>query len=290
MPENLKLKIAIIGCNGQLGSDLCHVLSNHEIIPLNHNNIEIIDDKQTFSTLEQIKPQIVLNTAAFHNVPKCETHTKQAMSVNIGGPANLAKACSRLKIQLVHFSTDYVFNGEKNTPYLEEDNADPLNFYGLTKRSGEQVIPIYHDNYKIVRISGIYGKTPCRAKGSNFVLTMLKLAKEKKELKVVSDETANPTYTVDIANQISQLVLRPDTGIFHISNAGQCSWFEFTKAIFNLTNNPIPIIPIQAAQFPSSVKRPRYTVLENKRTKDLDIYNMRHWKDSLKEYIQTLAL
>ena len=285
------MKIAVIGANGQLGTDLASVLkADHEIVPLNHSDIEISDEAGTFEVLEKIRPEAILNTAAFHNVPKCEEEPKRAAEINILGSQNIAKAASKLKAEFIHYSTDYVFDGEKKAPYTEKDLPNPLNFYALTKLAGEHAVRIYCDNHKILRVGGIYGKIPCRAKGGvNFVSAMLKQAETKKEINVVSDEYITPTYTVDIARQTGLLLGRPETGIFHVSNGGYCSWFEFAKEIFSFCKLAVKVNPIPASTYTSLLKRPSWSVMDNVRLRELGIYRMQTWQNALREHLQTLG-
>ncbi|EKD28632.1 MAG: Spore coat polysaccharide biosynthesis protein spsK [uncultured bacterium] len=283
------MKICIIGSNGQLGSDLCLEINNHEIIPLTHKDIEIKDEKNCFDIITGIKPDIIINTAAFHNVPKCDTEPENATAINIIGAKNLACIASKINAELIHISTDYVFDGKKNSPYLETDTPNPLNFYAITKLAGELAVQDFCDRYKIIRVGGIYGVIPCRAKGgTNFVASMLKLAGEKDELEVVADEIITPTNTKDIARQIKALLNIDEYGIYHVSNGGSCSWFEFAREIFDYCKIKIKLIPIPAERYPSTIKRPRYSVLENSRTKKLSVYLMPHWKEALISHLETL--
>ncbi|MBN2145068.1 MAG: dTDP-4-dehydrorhamnose reductase [Candidatus Aureabacteria bacterium] len=280
------MKIIVIGSNGQLGTDLCDRLKHHELIPLTHDDVEIGDEHAVFSTLPSLHPDVIINTASFHNVPKCEDQPEQALKVNVLGPRNLAKVCHAMNIWLIHFSTDYVFDGLKKSPYLETDPPNPLNFYAVTKLAGEETVKIYCERHKIIRVSGLYGRIPCRAKGGNFVSTMLKLGREKKEIDVVNDEFLTPTNTHDIANQMESLLPLPDSGIFHISNSGYCSWHEFASAIFEFSGINVKVNPIPASAYPSTLKRPSWSVLENARIKKLGIYQMRHWKEALKDHLK----
>jgi len=282
------MKICIIGANGQLGSDLYNELSCFDTKGLTHADIEITDEKQCFDVITKIAPDYVLNTAAYHNVPYCEKYPDRAALINIEGARNLAKACNQVNAELIHFSTDYVFDGKSNTPYLEDDLPNPLNYYAITKLAGEYAVKAYLNKHKIIRVSGIYGKIPCRAKGGNFVSTMLKLAKTKDELKIVDDEILTPTYTKDIARQIKELLPIKEYGIFHISNEGQCSWFEFATEIFKLKNIKIKTIKVPASEFPSEINRPHFSVLNNKRLKELNIYNMKPWQKALEEHLKDL--
>ena len=188
------MKLVVIGANGQLGTDLMQVLSaEHEVVGLNHSDVEITSIDSVKNILTSVKPSIVLNTAAYHIVPEAEKFPEKAFLINGVGVLNLAKVCHELNIRLVHYSTDYVFDGEKKKPYTEDDRPNPLSVYANTKLSGEYFALNYSDKTYVIRISGIYGKVPCRAKGGNFITTMIKLASEKPEVRVVNDEILTPT-------------------------------------------------------------------------------------------------
>lgn len=279
------MKIIVIGANGQLGSDLVSSLKSGQLIPLTHADVEISDFDSVSKMFEKYKPQIVINTAAFHNVPECEKNDVRAFAVNGLGPKYLAQNCVAHNCMLLHISTDYVFDGKKNNPYLEDDIPNPLNVYGISKLTGEYYIKSIMEKYIIVRTSGLYGIHKCRAKGGNFVDTMLKLSKEKEEIKVVCDEFLTPTYTLDLANQITELVKTDSYGLYHVTNEGFCSWYEFAKAIFDILDIRVSLREISHREFYSGVKRPPYSVLENGRLKSLGINKMRHWKDALQSYL-----
>lgn len=280
------MKIMIIGANGQLGSDLVKVFENEQIIPLTHQHIEITDITSIKRNFEIHTPDLVINTAAYHKVPDCEKNPEKAFQVNAIGAMNLANICKENNTCLVHISTDYVFNGRKKSPYIETDLPNPLNTYGISKVAGEYFIQYILDKYFIVRTSGLYGLNPCRAKGRNFIDLMLKLAKERDEIKVVNDEVLTPTYTLDLANQIKELIKTDYYGLYHVTSNGQCSWYTFAKEIFAILKTNVKIIPVTSKEFPSSVKRPLYSVLENRALRKLGIDKMRFWKESLKDYLK----
>jgi len=279
------MKIIVIGANGQLGSDLVSVLKGGEVIALTHSDVEISELNSVSDMFVKYKPQIVINTAAFHNVPECEKDDVRAIKVNALGPKFLAQNCVAHNCALLHISTDYVFDGKKNSPYLEDDTPNPLNTYGISKLAGEHFIRSIMETYFIVRTCGLYGIHKCRAKGGNFVDTMLKLSKEKEEIKVVGDEYLTPTYTLDLANQITELIKTDSYGLYHITNEGFCSWYEFAKAIFDILDMKVNLKEIGHKEFYSVVKRPPYSVLENGRLRSLGINKMRHWKDALQSYL-----
>lgn len=281
------MKIAIIGANGQLGSDLNEVLSiEHDVTRLNHSDIEITDIDKVKDVLSAIKPDIVLNTAAYHIVPEAEKFPAQAFNVNGTATLNLARVCQDNSIQLAHYSTDYVFDGQKQSPYKEEDRPNPLNVYANTKLSGEYFALNYCDQSFVIRVSGIYGKVPCRAKGGNFITTMIKLAKEKPEVRVVNDEILTPTPTYHIAKNTAALIKSGAFGLYHMSCEGQVSWYEFAKAIWDTLKLDTPLYAASVNDFPVLVKRPFYSVLENARLDRAGLNHMPEWKSALQEFLK----
>jgi len=228
---------------------------------LGHDGIEIRDPESVKSVLARLRPDIVVNTAAAHNVPRCETDEADAYAANAIGPRHLARACADIGARLVHVSTDYVFDGAKRAPYVETDAPNPLNVYGTSKLAGEYAVLANGDDHQVVRSSGLYGVRPCRAKGGNFIDTMFRLAAEKPEVKVVEDEVLTPTFTADLAAQIRVLALEGPPGLYHATNAGQCSWFEFAQQIFALGGLRTPLLSTSVQAFAAPVKRPFYSVL-----------------------------
>ncbi|MBI2252939.1 MAG: dTDP-4-dehydrorhamnose reductase, partial [Armatimonadetes bacterium] len=226
------IKIVLIGADGQLGFDLKRVLGEEELIPLIHQDIEITDKENCFTVLNKISPQIVINTAGYIKVDECEKNPEKSYLVNSIGALNVAQASFKCKAACVYISTDYIFDGEKNSPYLEEDWPHPLNIYGMSKFFGEMLVKIF-PKYFIVRSCGLYGVKGSK-KGYNFVDRIMELGKEKGEVKVVSDQALTPTYTLDLALAISELIKTDFYGIYHITNTGCCSWYDFTKKIFDL--------------------------------------------------------
>lgn len=289
-----RMRVVIIGANGQLGSDLVRVLSNSEfvirnceVVPLAHADMEVADFESVKEVLSRDQPDYVINTAAFHNVPACEKQPEWPFSVNAIGAWNVARVCAGLGAALVHISTDYVFDGEKKSPYVEDDLPRPLNVYGVSKLSGEHLIRYTLERHFIIRTSGLYGMYPCRAKGGeNFVELMLRLAREREELRVVNDEVLTPTYTLDLARQIALLMQTRHYGLYHASSGGQCSWHEFARAVFDLTGTAVNLQPTTADEFPRPVRRPAYSVLENRALKELGLDRMRPWQDALGAYLE----
>jgi dTDP-4-dehydrorhamnose reductase len=223
-----------------------------------------------------------------HNVEACEADPQRSFLVNGIGGKNLAQISNEVGYTLVHISTDYVFDGFTQVPYVEEDCPNPLNVYGNTKLSGEYFIKSIAEKYFILRLSGLYGINPCRAKGGlNFVSLMLKLSRERDEVRVVDDEILTPTYTGDIASQILHFVGRTDYGLYHVTSQGSCSWYEFASKIFELTNSSVCLSIADPGEFPVKVPRPKYSVLENKALQKAGIDIMPHWSTSLKLYLET---
>jgi dTDP-4-dehydrorhamnose reductase len=282
-------RVCVIGANGQLGSDICRSFEHggNEVVGLTHRDIEIADIDSAGKILKETKPDVVINTAAMHHVGKCEEDPKKAFLVNGIGSRNLATLCNEDDIILAHISTDYVFDGSKKRPYLESDRPLPLNVYGNSKLSGEYFIESICEKYLILRVSGIYGRNPCRAKGNNFVQTMLKLAREKSEIRVVDDEILTPTFTENIADQVVALFDGNfEYGLYHVSAEGDCSWFEFAREIFSIVGSDIILNRASPGEFAGNVNRPKYSVLENRHLKDLNLNIMPHWKEGLREYLK----
>jgi dTDP-4-dehydrorhamnose reductase len=260
------IKTLIIGSSGMLGSDLCKTFP--DAVKLTHHDLDITDREQVIESILKIKPDVVINAAAYTNVDGCEDNKELAFQVNGYGPGYIAEACARAGVTLVHFSTDYVFDGSKKD-YVESDIPNPINVYGHSKLLGEKKIIENMDDYRIVRISWLFG-----IHGKNFVETMLKLSGEMDTVKVVNDQFGKPTYTMDLASKVKEII-ELDPGIYHITNDGICSWYEFASSIID------NVIPCTSEEFPRKAKRPKYSVLVNTKTEP-----MRHWREALKTYLQ----
>lgn len=285
-------KVIVTGANGQLGSDIVHELQarHYDVVPKTHHQFDVIEYSRVEQILREQKPDVLINTAAFHQVDQCEADPEKARQVNRDAPAHLAKICHGLGIRFIHFSTDYVFDGKKDTPYLESDAAEPLNEYGKSKREGELAILKENPDALILRISAIYGQQPCRAKnGLNFIRLMLKLADEKGSVKVVDDEIVSPTSTLSIARMLPLLMEKELSGVIHITSEGSCSWYDFAKTIFELSDRKhIVVQRAKSSDFPAKTPRPAYSVLENAKLKEEGFPLMPHWKESLEEYLKAL--
>jgi dTDP-4-dehydrorhamnose reductase len=282
------MKAVVIGALGQLGMDVSEIFekNGHDVIRLDIDDVDISNIDSLVPVLGNIKTDILINTAAFHNVEKCESDPYTAFNVNAIGAKNLAMLSNDLNFYLIHISTDYVFDGKKQQPYIETDRPVPLNVYANTKLSGELFIEAIAKNALVLRSSGLYGENPCRAKGGmNFAQLMLKLAGEGKTIKVVDNEVLTPTYTVEIARQILKLSNNRITGICHGTAEGACSWYEFAKTIFEIKGISADLHIAAPGEFPIKVARPTYSVLENKLLKDNGLNIFKHWKEGLMEYL-----
>ncbi|WPK12467.1 dTDP-4-dehydrorhamnose reductase [Lysinibacillus louembei] len=276
------MKIMVTGANGQLGQELVKQLtvSEHELFAYTKTELDITNMDQVNAICEEIQPHIIINAAAYTNVDGAETNEELAFQVNATGQRNLAVAAEKVGAKICYISTDYVFNGQATTPYSEYMNVDPLGVYGQSKYAGEFLTQTLNTKYFIVRTAWVYGEY-----GPNFVKTMLKLAEEKSELGVVHDQVGSPTYTVDLAQFLIELVQTKKYGIYHCTNSGTCSWYEFAQEIFKLANKDIKVNPLTSDQFPRPAKRPAYSVLGDLSLRINGFGARRHWKDALNDYI-----
>ena len=285
------VKTVIIGTSGQLGSDLLQCFTGSDVVALTHADIEIANGNQVLALMRDIKPAIVINTAAFHQTARCEQQPAKAYEVNALGAVNVAKACELVDAVLVHISTDYVFDGAKGSPYVETDPVQPLSVYGLSKAAGEAAVAAYCPKHYVVRSCGLYGRVPSRAKGDNFVTKIRRLARERGEVTVVDDEIVTPTWTLSLAKQICRLCTDAPIryGVVHASNDGQCSWYQFTEEIFRLTGTTAALRPISVTAAAADIRRPRYSVLENRALKDAGVNSMESWRESLAGYLRSIG-
>jgi dTDP-4-dehydrorhamnose reductase len=280
------MKIAIIGGNGQLGSDLRRALAdqNVSLVPFVHRELDVTNSTQVDQVLGSIQPEVVISTAAYHKVEECEQQPALSFAVNAIGPRNLALACRRNRTVLVHFSTDYVFDGARTQPYTETDLPHPLNVYGVSKLAGEEMVALTWERHFVIRTCGLYGVAGSSGKGGNFVETMLRKAAEGAPLRVVNDQVLTPTFTGDLADAVAKLIRTEAYGLYHISAEGQCSWYEFARKIFELEDLKVKLTPVSTREFPSPVRRPAYSVLSKEKLKRLGI-TMARWEEGLARYL-----
>jgi dTDP-4-dehydrorhamnose reductase len=282
------MKIAIIGGDGQLGSDLKSALCRHDISAPPHSSLDVTNDEAVLKYLETRKPDAVINTSAFHDVPKCELHPASAFLVNSVGPRNLARACKKIAARLVHISTDYVFDGALGRPYTEVDLPAPLMVYGASKLAGEHLALSENPNTIIARVTGLFGRNPCRAKpgGRNFVELMLHVGREKGEVTVVTDQKCCPTYTKDLALQITTL-LEADAkpGVYHAVTPTGCSWYEYAKLIFETAGMDVVVSAVTSDHFPASFRRPMDSRLTCDKLEKAGLMCMRPLGEAITEYL-----
>jgi dTDP-4-dehydrorhamnose reductase len=283
------MRVAVMGAKGQLGTDLCQNLQNFEVIPVTHADIEITDMDSVKGILGKYQPDIIINTVAYVRVDDCESNQDKAFLVNALGARNVAVVAQEMGARLVHISTDYVFGGEgeaRDIPYTEFDTPVPPNIYGRSKLAGENFVRHLCQRHFIARTSGLFGVAGASGKGGNFVETMLRLAKERDELRVVNDQVFSPTCTADLARKVAQLIITEYYGTFHITNKGACSWYEFTVEILRLAGSKTTVKPITSDQYPQKAKRPDYSVLDNYHLRLLGMDDMRSWQKALKDYMK----
>jgi dTDP-4-dehydrorhamnose reductase len=280
------MRMMVIGADGQLGTDITEYFKNRcDLIPLTLTDLDITHADAVRQTMERIKPDVVANTAAYHHTEMCERNPLLAFQVNAVAVRDLALAAERVGAKVVHFSTDYVFDGLKNTPYTETDCPNPVSVYGVSKRAGELLLMNVNDRHLILRISGIYGKARCMAKGGNFINSMLRLVREKKPIRVVTDEILTPTSTMEICKQLDVMLQHGLSGIYHVTNEGSCSWHAFAKEIFTCLNLGVDVQEARVADFPITIKRPHYSVLENAKLKSMGLNIMSDWKTALHDFL-----
>jgi dTDP-4-dehydrorhamnose reductase len=285
------MRVAIIGANGQLGVDLCRVLRGPGVyvVPLTHRDVDVADSGQVDHVIGSSGADVVISTAAFQKVEQCEKEPVPSFAVNALGPWNLANACRRINAALVHFSTDYVFDGSRREPHSEADLPRPLNVYGVSKLAGEGMVALTWERSFVVRTCGLYGVAGSSGKGGNFVETMLKKAAERNPIRVVNDQVLTPTFTRDLAEAISHLIRTESYGLYHISAEGQCSWYEFARQIFEIVGLKVDLRPVSTREFASSVRRPAFSVLSKAKLNSKGI-SMPAWQDGLSRYIGARAV
>jgi dTDP-4-dehydrorhamnose reductase len=274
------VRILVTGSRGQLGQELAETLPErgHEVVALSRGELDVADAEAVRRSIEAHSPELVINAAAYTNVDGCETETDLAYSVNALGPRNLAQACERRGCQLLHVSTNYVFDGESDRPYEPFDPPNPISAYGRTKLAGEEYVKHLSNRWYIVRSAGVYGR------GHNFVRTMLRVVTERDVLKVRSEEFISPTYARDLAWGIAEVVESGRYGLYHLTNAGSCSWYEFAREIFRLAGVEVEVVPIPGSEYPLPAARPANGLLSS-----LGSLELRYWKEALASYLEREA-
>jgi len=282
------IRVGVIGSTGQLGTDVVRVLDEagqYQVVPLSHTDLECSDSGSVRRVLKKVQPDVVVNCAAFVRVDDCEEHTEEAFRINAIGALYVARACAEINARCVYISTDYVFDGEKGEPYTEDDTPRPINVYGSSKLAGEYLVQQACPKWLIVRVASLFGKAGARGKGGNFVETILAKARSGEALQVVRDVSMSPTYTYDVSRALEQLIRQGATGLFHLTDTGACSWYEFARKVVNLAGLENKLSPISARDFFSVASRPRDSSLISTRLNGSVKICLRSWQDALEAYL-----
>lgn len=282
------MRILLIGATGQLGSDLIKNNTSHHVIAPDKTELDITCSDALAAIVRDSRPDWIINTAAFHNLPLCEMKPELAFRTNCIAVRDLALACKAYNARLMTFSTDYVFNGEQRKPYHEGDYPEPLQIYGISKLAGETIArAVAAEGVTIVRTCGLYGQAGAASKGGNFVDNRIKDSRSSTTLDMACDQTVCPTSTDDLSNAIYDLISNPALGhgVYHLVNEGECTWYEFTKAIYEYLGIKMQVNPVDRGGRTNSMRRPLYSVLANTRARALGV-TLPSWRDALKRYLQ----
>jgi len=273
--------LAVLGSEGQLGQELMRLLAGqHQLTAWPERELDITDTERLEAAIATARPDYVINAAAYTDVDACERDASRAQAVNAEAPAQLARICAARGLGLLHFSTDYVFDGTLRRPYREDDPTHPLQVYGRSKRAGELAIFAAYPPALVVRTAWLYG-----ARGPNFVRTILKAALERPQLEVVDDQRGSPTSAQDLAAVVAWLIRRRPSGLLHVTNAGDCTWYEFACRILQLLGIATPVQPITSASLNRPAPRPAYSVLDTQALRALGAPPLRHWQEALAAYL-----
>ena len=280
-------RYVVIGATGQLGSDLVRTFDRPgDLVPLSTRDIDILDAPRARSILEALQPTCVVNTAAYNLVDRAEEDGRSAFALNAEAVGSLAVVCQAVGARLVHFSTDYVFDGAKRTPYLETDSPRPLSVYGESKLAGERLALERCERTVIFRVCGLFGLAGSLGTGKgNFVETMLRLAREGRPLRVVSDQVLCPSYTLDLARKVWAVLPKAAHPIYHLTNGGQTSWYEFARRALELAGATADLTPVTAVEYGARARRPAYSVLAHAHLAALGEDDLRPWDAALAAYV-----
>jgi len=282
------MKILLIGRTGQLGGDLLRGSKGHEIVAPGRADVDIASIETVERAVRDVRPDVLINTAAFHNVPLCEDKPDTAFRFNCVAVRDMARLCSRTNVAFVTFSSDYVFNGSQRTPYREDDRPAPLQIYGITRAAGEYAALSEAPEHAIViRTCGLYGRSGASSKGGNFVDKRIQDAQTHSSMEIGADQVVSPTYTHDLSKAVLQLIEHPQRkpGIYHLVNEGQCSWYELTKAIYEIMGLTVKVTPRDRGGKSGDMRRPLNSALANTKARALGII-LPHWRDALERYLK----
>lgn len=276
------MRVVVTGAAGQLGQDVLLELErkNHQAFGADRQQLDITKEEDVLAFISEVKPDVILHCAAYTNVDAAEENEEAAYQVNAAGTEYLAKAAKQIGAKMLYVSTDYVFDGTASEPYEVDEPTKPLGAYGRTKLAGEQQLQKHLDEFFIVRTAWVFG-----IHGNNFVKTMIRLGKERGEVGVVHDQVGSPTYTVDLARFMVELMETEKYGIYHATNSGICSWYEFAVEIFKQADLKVTVNPLTSDQFPRPAARPKYSVLSKKMIEKQGLTPLRDWKEALAAYL-----
>ncbi len=281
------MKIILIGKTSQLGCDILRNNAHHEIYAPDRSTLDIRSREAIDTLVDRYRPDVVINAAAFQNVPLCESDPASAFIVNCVAVRDLAMACKRSGALFVTLSTDYVFGGEKQAAYLEDDKPRPLQIYGVSRLAGEYAALAASERALVIRTCGLYGLSDARSENANFVDKRIEDAQTHTALQMGADQVVSPTYTHDLGTAVFRLIEHPQRtpGIYHLVNEGKCSWYEFTKAIYDIMGFTMKMKPIDRGQKDGNIRRPVYSALANTKARALGII-LPHWRDALERYLK----
>lgn len=280
------MKVLVTGAKGQLGFDVARRLEKKSIqyLGIDVEVLDIADELKVIQLVSDYKPDVIVHCAAYTAVDKAEDEKELCYNINVLGTKFLAEACKNINAKMVYISTDYVFDGNKECPYEVVDKPNPINFYGITKYEGELEVQKLLEKYFIIRVSWLFG-----VNGNNFVKTMLKLGKDRDEISVVADQIGSPTYTYDLAKLLVEMIKTDKYGIYHATNKGYCSWYEFACEIFKLAGLDIKVKPIDTYDYPTKAKRPKNSRLKMEYFADMQYSKLPVWKEALKKFLGELG-
>jgi dTDP-4-dehydrorhamnose reductase len=286
-------KALVTGGNGQLARALVqHAPTGTQCVSITRQELDITDDCAVWETLEAHRPEIVFNGAAYNLVDKAESEgMADALNINALGPGRLAKACREMEIPFVHFSTDYVFDGHKRTPYTEEDKPGPLGVYAASKLAGENIALAAHERNFAVRVCRLYGPIGevTQKPAGNFPLLMLKLGREREFVRVVNDQIGTPTYTPDLARGVWELVQKGSGGLFHLSNAGEVAFDEYARAVLEIAGVDCRVESVSTEEYGAASARPKYSTLSNEKAHQVGVTPLRDWREALQQFLKKYA-
>lgn len=284
------MKVLLLGSQGQLGTELVRTNPGHALVAHTRSDADVTDEGALGRFIRSASPEVVLNTVAYNRTEQCEDDPMTALHVNTLAPRALAKICLETGAKLIHFSTDFVFDGKKGAPYVESDAPNPPSVYAFSKYGGERFVLAASDQNIVCRTAGLYGATGSRAKGGNFVHAILSRAEKGEPLRVVNDIFNSPTNARDLALKVWELLaLKTAGGVFHTTNSGGCSWYEFAHAILHIRGLSTALTPIPSSQWPGKMRRSPDTRLSSERLSSVGLTPLRPWREALADFLKASA-